>query len=208
MVDPVNSASSNSYQSPPDASTPIRRDAGDPAVLIAELIVISERTQDTARASRSANRAMRRELNEKRFDAMEDAADARFAGALIQSAHQAASGAMSIAQSGAQFDKADAIGAGDNVAAANAEARATAIGGSSQAIAAGGSLLGGIAGRIASDEDIEAARYQEAAQSASERADEASEDIRRAQGKQDKALQHLADISNARMQAQITASRG
>lgn len=208
MVQGVNGASNQTHQAPPDDASPIRRESGDPAVLIAELIAISERTQDSARAARSANRAMRREANEKRFEAMEDAADARFAGALVQSAHQAASGVTSIAQGGAQFDKADAIASGDPVAQANAEGRATSLGGSSQVIGAAGTALGGIADRMAADEDIEAARYQEAAQSASERADEASEDIRRAQGRQDKALQHLADISNARMQAQITASRG
>lgn len=208
MVDAVNGASNHNHQAPPDDSVPIRRDAGDPAVLIAELIAISERTQDSARASRSANRAMRREANEKRFEAMEDAADARFAAGVTSGATQAASAGFGYAQSAAQSSQASAQAAGDTAAATQMQARSTSFQSTSQAVGATGQLLESSFNRIATGEDIEAARYQEAAQSASERADEASEDIRRAQTRQDKALSHLADISQARMQAQITASRG
>ena len=207
-MDPVNRASNHNPSPPSDDSSLIRRETGDPAVLIAELIAISERTQDSARASRSANRAMRRELNEKRFEAMEDAADARFAAGITSGVTQAASAGVGYAQSAAQSDQARAHAAGDTTTATQMQARGTNLQSTSQAIGATGKLFETGFDRAAAGEDIEAARYQEAAQSASERADEASDDIRRAQGRQDKALQHLADISQARMQAQITASRG
>jgi len=170
------------------------------AMMIAQMVAHLEEQEDAQREARQASREARRGSIQHQVAEMREAADAEYIGSVVQATCNGLSAAHQVAAADA-LEEAQRSGKSESPEANRLNACSRAI----------DALGGGVQAQLkhaADDARADATELGALAEDHAGAAEDMREEAGRSRGFQDKALGHLADIENARRQAQLAATRG